>query len=170
MIVYLIRRVLWAFLVVLVVTMITFAIFFLLPSGDPAARFAGREATPATVNAIRSQLGLNHPWYVQYGLFTKHLILGDKYGWPDLGFSYNSREPIRQELEKRAPQTLSVAIGAIILWLLLGISIGTMSAVKRRSIWDKAVIGFALIGVSIPVFWLGLLALYLFWQTLHVLP
>lgn len=170
MISYIIRRVAWAILVVLVVTMITFSIFYLLPSGDPAARFAGREATPATVQAVRSQLGLNHPWYVQYGLFTKHLVLGDQYGWPGLGFSFDSRESILQEMEKRAPRTLSVAIGAIVLWLVLGVSIGTLSVVRRRTIWEKAGTGFALLGVSVPVFWLGLLSLYLFWQTLHVLP
>ena len=153
-----------------IVTLITFAIFYLLPAGDPAARFAGREATPATIAAIRRELGLSHPWYVQYGLFTKHLVFGDQYGWPGLGFSYDSHEPILQELKVRAPRTLSLALGAVVLWLLLGVSIGTLSAARPRSIWDKLGTGFALIGVSTPVFWLGLISLYIFWQTLHVLP
>ncbi|HEY5261114.1 MAG TPA: ABC transporter permease, partial [Solirubrobacteraceae bacterium] len=166
----LIRRVAWAALVVAVVTLITFAIFFLLPSGNPAARFAGREATPATIHAINRELGLDHPWYVQYGLFTKHLVLGDQYGWPGLGFSYDSHESVLQQLKVRAPKTLSVALGAIVLWLVLGVSIGTVSAARPHSIWDKLGTGFALLGVSVPVFWLGLLSLYLFWQTLHVLP
>jgi peptide/nickel transport system permease protein len=167
---YLSRRVAWAVAVVAVVTMITFAIFFLLPSGDPAARFAGREATPAAVQAINRELGLNHPWYIQYLLFDKHLFLGDQYGWPGLGFSYDTHESILSQLQTRAPRTLSVAVGAIVIWLVLGVTIGTLSAVRRRSIWDRLGTVFTLIGVSVPVFWLGLLSLYLFWQTLHLLP
>jgi len=167
---YVIRRVLWAALVVFVVTLLTFAIFFLLPSGDPAYRFAGRQPNPQIVAEIRHRFGLDNKWYVQYGIYVKHLFLGDQYGWPGLGFSYNSREPIRTELANRAPKTLSLAIGAAILWLAMGISIGVVSAVKRRTIVDRLAMGFALFGVSTPVFWIGLLGLYVFWQRLHILP
>jgi peptide/nickel transport system permease protein len=167
---YLARRLVWAGVVIFVVTLVTFAVFFLLPTGDPAYRFAGRQPDPQVIVQIRHEFGLDHPWYVQYGLYVKHLFLGDHYGWPGLGFSYDTRVPIRQELLARAPRTLSLAIGAAIVWLVTGIGIGVLSAIKPRSLVDRIGMGFALVGVSAPVFWLGLISLYVFWQTLHVLP
>ena len=167
---YLVRRLFWAALVVFVVTLVTFAIFFLLPSGDPAYRFAGRQPDPQVIVQIRHELGLDHPWYVQYGLYVKHLFVGDRYGWPGLGFSYDTRVPIREELLTRAPRTLSLAIGAAIIWLVGGVAIGVVSAIRPRSIVDRVAMGFALVGISAPVFWLGLIALYVFWQKLHLLP
>jgi peptide/nickel transport system permease protein len=167
---YLIRRLLWAALVVFVVTLVTFGVFFLLPTGDPASRFAGRQPDPQVIAQIRHEFGLDHRWYVQYGLYVKHLFLGDRYGWPGLGFSYDTRVPIREELLTRAPRTLSLAIGAAIVWLVGGIAIGVVSAIKPRSIFDRVGMGFALVGISAPVFWLGLISLYVFWQKLHILP
>lgn len=167
---YLVRRLLWAALVVFVVTLMTFGVFFVLPTGDPAYRFAGRQPDPQVIVEIRHEFGLDHPWYVQYGLYVKHLFLGDHYGWPGLGFSYDTRVPVREELLTRAPRTLSLAIGAAIVWLVGGIAIGVVSAIKPRSILDRAGMGFALVGISAPVFWLGLISLYVFWQKLHVLP
>ena len=154
----------------LFVTLVTFCVFFLLPTGDPAYRFAGRQPDPQTVTQIRHELGLDHAWYVQYGIYVKHLFLGDRYGWPGLGFSYDTRESIRSELLTRAPRTLSLAIGAAIVWLVGGVSIGVASAMKPRSLLDRLGMGFALVGISAPVFWVGLLSLYVFWQKLHVLP
>src|SRR3954469_8199830 len=88
---YIIRRVLWAILVLLIVVFITYMIFFLLPSGDPAVRLAGKNQTPQLLEQIRRQFGLNHPWYIQYLLFLKHAVLGDQYGWPGLGLSFISK-------------------------------------------------------------------------------
>jgi peptide/nickel transport system permease protein len=160
----------WSVVIVFVVTLITFSIFFLLPTGDPAARFAGRQPNPTVLAQIRKDFGLDQPWYAEYGLYVKHLFLGDRFGWPGLGFSYNSRLPIREELAHRAPKTLSLAVGAAFIWLVVGVSVGVISAVKRRTLADRLAMGFALVGISMPVFWLGLLSLYLFWQRLHFLP
>jgi peptide/nickel transport system permease protein len=167
---YVIRRVLWAILVVLIVTMITFAIFYLLPSGDPAVRFAGKSPTPETIAQVREQFGLDKPWYGQYGVFIKNLVTGDEWGWPGLGFSYDTRIPVRDELLERAPRTLWLIFGSAVIWLILGVSIGVLSALKPRSLWDRFAMTFALFGVSAPVFWLGLIALYIFWEKLGVLP
>ena len=167
---YIIRRLIWVVLVVLAVTLVAYTIFFVLPSTDPAVAFAGRNPTPELVAEVRQQLGLDKPVPVQYGLYVKRLVLGDEYGWPGLGLSYNTRSPVRDEIIKRASITLQLAIGGAILWLLIGIPIGVLSALKRRSAADRASMGLALIGVSAPVFWLGLVALYIFWQKLGWLP
>ncbi|MDP9299547.1 MAG: ABC transporter permease, partial [Actinomycetota bacterium] len=95
MIRYIIRRVLWAILVLLIVVFLTYMIFFLLPSGDPAVRLAGKNQTPQLLAQIRQQFGLDHPWYVQYLLFLKHAFLGDKYGWPGLGLSFTLKIPLK---------------------------------------------------------------------------
>jgi peptide/nickel transport system permease protein len=167
---YVVRRVLWVFAVPLAVTLFTFIIFFLLPTGDPAARFAGRAPTEETLAEVRRQFGLDKPWYEQYGLFVKNLVAGDEYGWPGLGFSFDTRSPVRDELFDRAPRTLALVIGAAVVWVIVGVSIGVLSAIKRGTIFDRLAMGFALFGVSAPVFWLGLIALYVFWQKLGWLP
>jgi peptide/nickel transport system permease protein len=173
---YIVRRLVWAVVVVLLVTLLTFFIFYLLPPGDPAVRFAGRQATDETIAQIRENFGLDKPWYQQYGIFVKNLVTGDEWGWPGLGFSYDTRTSVRDELGERLPRTLLLVIGAATIWAILGISIGVISAIKRGSIFDRLAMGFALFGVSAPVFWLGLVALWLFADTgggpgwLHFLP
>jgi peptide/nickel transport system permease protein len=167
---YTVRRLLWVILVMLVVTLVTFVIFFVMPPSDPAVAFAGKHATPELIAEARRQFGLDKPLYHQYGLFVKHLFLGDEYGWPGLGFSYNNRVPIREELFSRIGITFQLAAGAAVIWLLLGISIGIISALRPRTVVDRAAMGFALFGVSAPVFWLGLMFLLIFWQKLGLLP
>jgi peptide/nickel transport system permease protein len=167
---YIIRRLIYVVFVVLAVTLVAYTIFFVLPSTDPAVAFAGRNPTPELVQEVREQLGLDRPVPVQYGLYVKRLVLGDQYGWPGLGLSYNTRSPVRDEIIKRASITLQLAIGGCILWLLIGIPVGVLSALKRRSAADRASMGLALVGVSAPVFWLGLVGLYIFWEKLGWLP
>jgi peptide/nickel transport system permease protein len=154
----------------LVVTMLTFAIFFLLPTGDPALRFAGKQPNEQILAEIRQDLGLDKPVYHQYGLFVKHLFVGDEWGRPGLGFSYDTRVPVRDELVDRAPRSIWLVVGAAILWLIMGVTIGIISALRRRTVVDRFAMGFALFGVSAPVFWLGLMALFIFWQKLGLLP
>ncbi|MDQ3986802.1 MAG: ABC transporter permease, partial [Actinomycetota bacterium] len=149
---------------------ITFVIFYMLPAEDPAIRFAGKAPTPALVAEVKNQLGLDDPIYVQYGRFVRNVFLGDEHGWPGLGFSFDTRSPIREEIFDRTVVTLQLAMGAAIVWLALGIPIGIVSALKRRSIVDRVAMGFALFGISAPVFWLGLMALYLFWEKWDILP
>jgi peptide/nickel transport system permease protein len=167
---YVIRRMLWVVLVVLVVTMITFVIFYVMPPSDPATRFAGKQPTPELVAQVKEQLGLDKPVYQQYALFVKRLFLGDEYGWPGLGFNYDGRVSVRDEIVRRAPISFQLAFGAAIIWLVMGISIGIVSALKRRTFLDRFAMGFALFGVSAPVFWLGLMGLFIFWQKLGLLP
>jgi peptide/nickel transport system permease protein len=168
MLAYILRRLGWALLVLLGVTFITFSIFYLLPPGDPALRFVGKQPTPESIALVRHNLGLDRPFYVQYAKFLKAIVLGDKYGWPGLGFSYDSSIPIRQKILEKAPRTLSLIAGASIIWLTSGVLIGVVSAIKRRTIVDRLAMGFALFGISAPVFWLGLMALFIFWYKLNL--
>jgi peptide/nickel transport system permease protein len=172
---YVIRRLIWTVFVVLVVTLVTFVIFYVAPPGDPATRFAGKQPTPELIAEVNAQLGLDKPlflawppWESQYGRFLGNLVTGDQYGWPGLGFSYDARTPILEEMKTRLPRTLSLAIGAAVIWLLMGVTIGIVSALKRRSLADRLAMGFALFGISAPVFWLGLMALYIFWERIGI--
>jgi peptide/nickel transport system permease protein len=165
---YIVRRLLWATLVVLIVLMLTFAVFYLMPAGDPALRFAGKSPTPENLELIRHRLGLDRPWYEQYALFVKNFFTGDAYGWPGLGYSYGSSVSVLSEVRERAPRTLLLIAGAATIWIVVGVSVGVLSAVKRRSAADRMAMGFVLFGISAPVFWLGLMALFIFWKQLHL--
>jgi peptide/nickel transport system permease protein len=163
---YIARRLLWTVVVVACVIAITFVVFYLLPAGDPALRFAGKNPTNAEIAQIHHRLGLDKPWYVQFGKFTWHFFRGDKYGWPGLGYTYASGSSVKALILARAPRTLFLIAGAAIIWLVTGVAIGVLSAVKRRSLADRLAMGFALFGISTPVFWLGLISLYLVWAKL----
>jgi peptide/nickel transport system permease protein len=167
---YIIRRLLWVLLVVILVTFLTFVIFFVIPPVDPAILFAGRAPTQRLIDQVRVSLGLDHSFWVQYGLFLKRIFLGDEYGWPGFGLSFVTRSPIRENFLSRTWVTFQLAVGGAVVWLILGISIGITSALKRGRWQDRVSMGFALFGVSAPVFWLGLMALYFFWEKLHWLP
>ena len=168
---YLIRRTLFMILVLFVVSLITFIIFVKLPASDPARRAAGRATTPENIAAARHAFGLDKPLYVQYGRFAKGMI-----PWPglflneDVYYSYTNFVPVKEEIFSRLPVTITLAVGAAITWLLMGIPIGIISAVRRGSVWDRTSMVFALIGVSAPVFWLAYLFLYIFWFKLGWAP
>jgi peptide/nickel transport system permease protein len=154
---YIIRRVLWVFVLLFMVSALTFVIFYLLPAADPALLRAGRQPNPALVAQIRHNLGLDKPWYVQYFHYMKALVLHFNFG-----YSYTNNVSVRQQIFSRLPATVSLALGAAVVWLVIGIAIGTISAVRRRSLFDRAAMGAALVAISAPVYWLGLLALFLF--------
>jgi peptide/nickel transport system permease protein len=162
--------VLWVVLVLLIITLITYLIFFVMPSTDPAIIFAGKTPTKAIVTEVRHQFGLDKPVLVQYALFVKRIFLGDQYGWPGLGFSFNTRSALKPIILSRMLVTIQLAVGAAIVWLLIGIPIGILSALRPRSFFDRLAMGFALFGVSTPVFFLGPVALYIFWFKLHWVP
>jgi len=166
MLIYIARRLVWTVVVILVVLFITFLVFFKLPNGDPALRFAGRSPTTAQLNEIRHRLHLDRPFYIEFGYFVKTFATGDQFGWPGLGYSYGGFTPVKTQIIERAPRTLWLIAGAATLWLVFGVAIGVLSAVKRRTLVDRAAMGFALFGISAPVFWLGLMALYLIWKKL----
>ena len=96
----------------------------------------------------------------------KNFFLGDENGWPGLGYSYGNYVSVRSEIVQRAPRTLWLIAGAATIWLVFGVAIGVLSAVKRRTLVDRLAMGFALFGISAPVFWLGLMALFIFWKKL----
>jgi peptide/nickel transport system permease protein len=146
---------------------VTFLVFFKLPAGDPATRFAGKSPTEANLALIRERLHLDKPFYEEFGYFVWSFARGDENGWPGLGYSYSGYVPVKDMIETRAPRTLWLIFGAATIWLVVGVGIGVLSAVKRRSLIDRAVMGFALFGISAPVFWLGLMALWIFWRKLH---
>jgi peptide/nickel transport system permease protein len=168
MLVYLTRRLFWLVITLLVITAITFVIYFVLPPVSPAVLFAGKEATPQLVATVQHELGLDHPVWVQYLLFLKHLVLGDQFGWPGLGFSYVNHSSVKSLLAGRVVVTVVLAVGAALLWLAMGITIGVISAIRQRSVWDRLALGFAIFFISAPVFWLGLVLLWVFWYKLGV--
>jgi peptide/nickel transport system permease protein len=165
---YIVRRLLWVIFVLLFITALTYLIFFVMPPTDPAVNFAGRQPTKETIAEVRHQFGLDKPLYMQYGLFVKRIFLGDEFGWPGFGFSFNTRSALKPILLERLTITAQVALGAALVWLVVGIPIGILSALRPRSMFDRIAMGFALFGVSAPVFFLGLIFLYVFWFKLHI--
>ena len=170
MIRYVIRRLLWVLMTLLLVALITYTIFFVMPSTDPAVNFAGKQPTPELVARVREQFGLDKPFFAQYGLFAGRLFFGDEYGWPGLGFSFSTRSELKPIIFDRILVTVQLAVGAAVVWLLIGIPIGILSALRPRSIFDRLAMGFALFAVSAPVFFVGPVALYIFWFKLQWLP
>ena len=125
---YIIRRLLWVVVLLVLVSFLTFIIFYTLPSADPAQLRAGRQPNPELVEQIRENLGLDDPWYQQYFHYMKDLVLHF-----DLGYSYQNNYPVKDQIFDRLPASISVAIGAAVIWLLLGIAIGVISAVRSRT-------------------------------------
>ncbi|MEO8292522.1 MAG: ABC transporter permease [Actinomycetota bacterium] len=169
---YLIRRTMFLLLVLWIVSVVTFLIFVKLPPGDPARRAtAGHGVSAQQIEDARHAFGLDKPVLVQYARFAKGLV--PCCGWwmnPEVYFSYGSNIPVWEQITARLPVSIVLGVGAAVLWLLMGIPIGIISAIKRRSWVDRASMLFALIGVSAPVFWLALIFLYVFWFKLHWLP
>jgi peptide/nickel transport system permease protein len=154
---YIFRRLLWVIVLLILVSLLTFIVFFVFPSSDPALLRAGHQPTPALIAQIRKNLGLDKPWYVQYFRYMKALILHFNFG-----YSYTSNVPVRTLIGQRLPATISLALGGAVVWLAIGITVGTISAVRRRSLFDRAAMVSALVAISAPVYWLGLLAIFLF--------
>jgi peptide/nickel transport system permease protein len=162
---YIIRRLLWVIVLLFLVSFITFIIFYTLPSADPAQLRAGRQPNPELVEQIRHNLGLDNPWYQQYYDYMKQLVLHF-----DFGYSYQNNISVKEQIFDRVPATASLAIGAAIVWLLSGITIGIISAVRSRTLLDRATMGLALVAISAPVYWLGLVMLYLFSSDIGKFP
>src|SRR5919206_3958848 len=140
---YIIRRVLWVIVLLFAVSLITFVIFYLFPSADPATLRAGRQPNPQLVEQIRHNLGLDNPWYQQYFDYMKRLVLHF-----DFGYSYQNNISVRSQIFDRLPATISLTIGAAVVWLVIGISVGTISAIRRRALFDRMAMGGALVGIS----------------------
>jgi peptide/nickel transport system permease protein len=154
---FIVRRLLWVIVLLVAVTFITFIIFYLFPSADPAALRAGRQPSPALIDQIRHQLGLDRPWPVQYLDYLRKVVFHF-----DLGFSYQNTIEVKTQIFQRLPATISLAVGAAVIWLVIGITIGIISAVRSGTLVDRMAMGGALVAISAPVYWLGLVSLYLF--------
>src|SRR5918998_221829 len=154
---YITRRIAGMFLLLVLVSAVTFVIFNVFPSTDPAALRAGRQPTPEVIERIRQDLGLDRPKYEQFGDYIWSVFLHQ-----DFGRSYVSNVDVLDQIKQNLPATISLAIGGVIVWLTFGLSIGILSAVKHRSVLDRLAIGLSLVAISAPVYWLGLVALYLF--------
>jgi peptide/nickel transport system permease protein len=163
MIVSLVRRLMWSVVVLLVVSAATFLIFFAVPT-NPAELIAGKYASEQTVAKIKRDLGLDQPLPVQYARFVASAATGN------LGFSYVSQQPVGHALAQAFPKTLSLTIGAVFVWLMIGIPLGIVSALKPNSLWDRLAMIFALVGISAPVYWVGLLLLKVFSDMLGWFP
>ncbi|HEX2103658.1 MAG TPA: ABC transporter permease [Solirubrobacteraceae bacterium] len=163
--IYILRRLLYMVVVLLFVIALTFLIFYVMPSADPAALRAGRSPTPETLAAIREQLGLDKPLYEQFWLYIKNLVLHF-----DLGNSFVNNAEVRDLVFDRLPNTLFLIAGAALLWFFSGVLVGTISAVKRGTILDRAAMGSALLAISAPVYFTGLVALYLFSDDIGLFP
>lgn len=161
--VYLARRLLMAVLVVFGVSLITFTLAYLVPA-DPARVYAGSNASVATVAHIRQQLGLNRPLPVQYLDFLGRALHGD------LGTSYKLQTPVLTAILARFPYTAVLALAGIAVELLIGIPVGILAALRPRSLWDHSAMGLAMVGVSAPQFWLGLVLLYYFGYIWPIFP
>jgi len=140
-----------------VVSAVTFIIFNVFPSTDPALLRAGRQPTPQVVERIRADLGLSDPVPVQFANY-----MWDVFAHQDFGRSYINNQDVRDQIFENLPATLSLTAGAVVVWLSFGLSVGILSAVRHRSLLDRAAIGLSLVAISAPVYWLGLVALYLF--------
>jgi peptide/nickel transport system permease protein len=167
---YIARRLIWVVFLLFVITLITFVIFSVLPSGDPAVARAGRQPTPELVATIRAQLGLDKSKPVQFINYIGDLLPFVGHNGVYFGFSYQNNSDVLPEILKRLPTTLFLTAGAVLLWLSIGIPIGVLSAVKTGSWMDRLAMGIALIFISAPVYFLGLVALYLFADDIGKFP
>ena len=161
---FLIRRLLWACVLFIAVSFVTYVIFFLVPA-NPARLAAGQSATPEKVKEVEAFLGLDDPIYVQYGRFLKRLVFEGS-----LGQSFLTRQSVNEEIKRAAPITASLVFGGMILVLLMAIPIGILSALRPRSLADRAAMTYVLIGISLPSFWIGLMLSYLIGYRLGLMP
>jgi len=174
---YIVRRSLAAVLLLLAVTAITFSIFFLVPrlAGETttqlAAQYVGRDPSPEALEAVRKNLGFDQPLYEQYWQFIHGIVAGRTFHYgqdathcavPCFGYSFKSHLPVWPQIIERLPVTFSLVIGAAVLWLVTGVTIGVLSAIRPGSLFDRLSMGVALAGVSLPIFFTALVSLALF--------
>ena len=156
MVAFLVRRLVGAVLVCIAVTFIVFMIFIVVPGGGPhgtAERIAGKNATPQNIINIEHQWGFDKPFYVQYWRLMKKMFTGEL-------VSYTSQQNVLDQIRQGMPITFSLAIGSAIIWLFFGILVGVVSAVTAGRWSDRLITVLALIGISLPVFWLGIVSRY----------
>jgi peptide/nickel transport system permease protein len=157
MIRYIVRRLLIGVLLLVIVCALTFVLFRVLPTANPAVLRAGRDPQPKLIKEIEVVLGLNKSLPVQFWDYLKEFFFHF-----NLGYSYYSREAVKGLISERLPATLSLTVGAAVLWVLGGLSVGIISALRRHTLLDRFSMGSALVLLSVPEFWLGFVFLLLF--------
>jgi peptide/nickel transport system permease protein len=162
---FLIRRLLWAVFLFIAVTLVTYVIFFLAPANPERVICGGERARPGCLEKVRDELALDKPIVVQYGKFLQRLVI-DR----DLGKSYITEQPVNDIIRKAAPVTASLVFGGAVLWMFIGLSIGIFSALRPRSLLDRAAMVFVLVGVSAHPVWIGLIFSYFFGAKLGWTP
>ena len=150
---FVVRRLISMVAVLFVISVVTFGIFNVIPNGDPALRLAGRNATPVQLETIRRTYGFDKPVYVQYARTMEKVFTGDL-------VSYANQVNVVDEIVQGFPRTLSLAVGAGVMWMFFAISLGLYTAVKAGRFADRFLTVLALIGISMPVFWVGALMNY----------
>ena len=164
MIAFALKRLLGMLAVLFAISVIVFAIFNVIPGGDPAVRLAGRHPTPENVRQIRHDWGFDKPVYVQYGVMMRRIFVDG-----DL-ISYQDQTEVVPTIERGIPRTLSLAIGAAVIWLTVGVAVGVISGTRRGKLLDRLLSVAALMGISTPIFWLGSVLLYLLSFRWHASP
>lgn len=175
---YLIRRLLSALVIIVVISVITFLIFFALPT-NPALLACGKTCSPGRIVEIKRALGLDRSLTTQYWEYMKGIFVGRDFGdvgtqihcnVPCLGISFKDDTPVWTTLMQRLPVTLSLALGAAVIFLVLGVGLGVLAAVRRGKLTDKVAVGFSLVGASTQVYFVGLLLLFFFVDKWQILP
>ena len=150
---FIVRRLIQMVLVMFSVSVVTFLIFNVIPNGDPAVRMAGRQPTEAQIQAIREEWGFDEPVYVQYVTTMEKVFTGDL-------VSYTTQLDVVDQIVQGIPRTISLAVGAAILWMFFALALGLYSAMKAGRFADRFLTVLALVGISMPVFWIGALMNY----------
>jgi peptide/nickel transport system permease protein len=151
---YLVRRLLWAGVLFIAVTMVSYIIFFLVPA-EPARLICGAQCPPDQVERVRKEVGLDRPVWQQYASFLEDLVIHQS-----LGRSYATRQPVTDIIKDAAPVTASIVIGGVILWMMIALPVGIFSALRPRSLLDRSAMTFVLIGISAHPVWIGLILIY----------
>lgn len=160
---FVVRRLVSMVLVMFAISVLTFLIFTVIPNGAPEDRLAGRNATPQQIEVIRDRFGFDEPVYVQYGRTMEQILTGDL-------VSYTNGVNVVDEIWRGLPATFSLALGAAVLWMAMGILFGLLSAVRAGQWSDRLLTAIALVGLSMPVFWLGALMSYLLGYKWGIFP
>jgi peptide/nickel transport system permease protein len=171
---YLIRRLLWAFVLFVAVTVVTYIIFYAVPA-DPARLACGQRATPECIKRAAHYLGTDRPLYVQYGKFFGRLMPfsftgGPHLKEPNLGRSFTNRQSVNYVVGQAAPVTASLVFGGAVFWMLIALPIGILSALRPRSLLDRIAMVFVLIGISAHPVWIGLIFAYFFGFKFGIFP
>jgi peptide/nickel transport system permease protein len=160
---FVVRRIVGMIVVMFAVSVLTFLIFNVIPNGDPADRMAGKNSTPVQIAAIEKEWGFDKPIYTQYATTMEKVFTGDL-------ISYANQTNVVEEIRRGIPRTFALAIGAALLWFAMGVALGLYTAIRAGRFTDTLVTVLALIGVSMPVFWLGALASYYLGFKLGLFP